>query len=178
MKLQTKPIMMMAIALFVVCQTALIQAAEAAQRSGLVTVSQTVNAAPDYVFQAVQQIRSARDHVLESYDGKNAIVREIWHDLPVLGDAVCTYKETEVSQERIDYKLISSDKITKFEGSWIFQPLDGGKKTLVTLTTATQTALKLPFIQMITDRSAQVRSLARVRQVAFSAECAQARKLQ
>lgn len=146
----------------------------AVEHGGGITASQVVNAPAKCVYEAVQHIRNAPGHILESYDGKTAVVKENWTGLPLIGEAICVYQETEVSDKQIDYRLVSSDKITKFEGSWTFEPIDGGKKTLVKLSTTTEANIKLPFSQLVTDHNAAKRAACRVREAAKAAEAAHA----
>jgi hypothetical protein len=141
----------------------------ALESTGLVTAKQVVDVPAKYVFEAVRRVRAFPGHTLQSYDGKNAVVKENWTGLPIIGDAVCVYEENEISPFQIDYHLLNSDKITKFQGSWTFQPADGGKKTVVSLSTATEANIKLPFAQMITQHNALKRAAARIKEVAAEA---------
>lgn len=138
-----------------------------------VSNSLVVNAKPQVVFKAIQKARSASGaRKLISYKNNQAIIEELFDGLPLIGSAKCTYQEFEASPTRIDYSMIESDKLSKFEGSWILQQQEDGK-TSVTLTSTTECGIKLPFADKLTTQSAVRRVERRLHEIAAAAEAEQ-----
>jgi hypothetical protein len=129
-----------------------------------------VNAKVQAVFHAIQQARTCGGlRKLVSYKNSQAVIEEQFQGLPLIGSAKCVYQENEVSPSRIDYKMIESDKLSKFEGSWILkQETDG--RTSVTLTSDTECGLKLPFADRLCVQSATKRVDNRLHEIAKVAE--------
>ena len=117
-----------------------------------VTASTLVNASPSVVWEAIRGLRR-KDSVhrkLVSYKDNEAVLEEKFLGLPIIGDAVCTYKESEVPFQRIDYRLIKSDHFKVFEGSWVLTPAENGQKTLVCLSSCSDPGLRVPFWKDLT----------------------------
>lgn len=78
--------------------------------------------------------------------------------VPVLGTAVCEMHNKEVPFERIDYKLIKSDRFKTMEGSWVLTTLEGGK-TKLELSSLLDTGMPVPrgMVNSITARKIQKR---------------------
>jgi len=130
-----------------------------------------VHARAQAVYRAIQHARTASGcRKLVSYKNHRAIIEEDFTGLPILGTAHCTYQEVETSASRIDYALISSDKLTKFEGAWVLTPVDNGKQTLVELISTTEANLKLPFADRLTLQSTNRHIAQRLHEIAASAE--------
>jgi hypothetical protein len=62
----------------------------------------------------------------------------------MLGDVECTYQETEEPYSRIDFQLLSSNKLKIFEGNWQISPMGDGKTTLVKLTSFLDSEANVP----------------------------------
>ena len=131
-----------------------------------------INAKPQFVYKAIQKARSASGKRLVSYKDNQAIIEEHFDGLPLIGSAKCIYKENETSPTRIDYSLIESDKLSKFEGAWILSPQADGKTT-VTLTSDTECGLKLPFADRLCTQSSIKRVEKRLHEIAGAAEAEQ-----
>ncbi len=63
--------------------------------------------------------------------------------IPVFGSAVCEMQNKEVPLERIDYKLIKSDRFKQMEGSWVLTSIDG-KNTTLQLSTNLDLGIPVP----------------------------------
>ncbi|HEY9680426.1 MAG TPA: SRPBCC family protein [Oculatellaceae cyanobacterium] len=147
-----------------------LQAPAFCQHSKGVTNTIIVNAKVQAVFHAIQQARTCGGfRKLVSYKNNQAVIEEQFQGLPLIGSAKCVYQENEVSPNRIDYKMIESDKLSKFEGSWILKD-EGEGRTSVTLTSETECGLKLPFADKLTVQSATKRVDNRLHEIAKVAE--------
>jgi ribosome-associated toxin RatA of RatAB toxin-antitoxin module len=78
--------------------------------------------------------------------------------IPVFGSAVCEMQNKEVPLERIDYKLIKSDRFKHMEGSWVLTPTSDGKTTLE-LSTSLDLGMPVPksVINSLTAKKLQRR---------------------
>ncbi len=87
---------------------------------------------------------------MRSTEAGKAIIEESFGGVPVVGSSRVVYEEIEtVPNERIDFKLIESDKLNCFEGSWILSSAEDGKSTNVELFARLDTKLPLPFKEQI-----------------------------
>lgn len=87
---------------------------------------------------------------LVSYDGKNAVVKEFFPSMPVLGSATCTYTEHELTPKKlISYEMLSSDHFHKFEGMWQLNPGPRPDTTMVSLTTTLDPGIRFPFWEQL-----------------------------
>jgi hypothetical protein len=105
-----------------------------------------IKATPEEVFDAIRSYRKSdaeKRTVVEEKKG-HSIIKEKFPAVPVLGDVDCTYEETEVPYSRIDYQMISSNKLKIFEGNWQLTPVGDGKSTLVKLTSYVDSEANLP----------------------------------
>jgi len=144
-----------------------------AQHDRGVSNSITVNAKPQCVYHAIQKARTTTgSRRLVSYKNNQAIIEEFFDGLPLIGSAKCLYQENETSPTRIDYTMIESDKLSRFEGAWILTPQADGK-TAVTLTSNTACAIKLPFVDKLATQSAIRRVERRLHEIATAAEAEQ-----
>lgn len=117
-----------------------------------VVSKELVNASPEQVFQAIRNYRksdTAKRQIVSEKTGE-AVIHEFFPDVPVLGHVDCTYIEKEVPYSRIDYKLVTSEKLKVFEGCWTLTPMDGGKETLVRLMSYLNTDVNVPFKDFLT----------------------------
>lgn len=87
--------------------------------------------------------------------------------LPVIGTAVCVMDTAEVPLQRIDYKLVKSDRFKAMEGSWVLTALEDGKKTALELSTHIDLGMPVPraFMNAVTAKKLEKR-LNRVKQMA------------
>jgi hypothetical protein len=64
--------------------------------------------------------------------------------IPVFGSAVCEMQNKEVPLERIDYKLIKSDRFKHMQGSWVLTPSSDGRTTTLELSTSLDLGMPVP----------------------------------
>lgn len=113
-----------------------------------VSCQMDIDAKPEKVWAAIQARRNADPHSrrLLSYDGKVAMVKELFPSMPVLGKAFCTYSENEVSPNKlIEYKLVDSDHFRKFQGAWRLSPGARPNTTTVSLSNTFDPGVRFPF---------------------------------
>src|ERR1700722_18181127 len=98
-----------------------------------------IKAPPQIVWDAVHEERKhdpdmAYSKVIE--EGVNECkLEQKFTLLPVIGTATCLMHQHEVPLQRIDYKLLKSDRFKAMEGSWVFTSAEDGKATLLELST-------------------------------------------
>jgi hypothetical protein len=107
---------------------------EAKGKPELIKASIIIDAPKEVVWQAVHDERKHDPDLAYSkiiVPGEHEYVLEQKMVLiPVFGSAVCEMQNKEVPFERIDYKLIKSDRFKHMEGSWVLTPNSDGKTTL------------------------------------------------
>lgn len=135
-------------------QTESAQAANDKKRHG-VESSVVITAPPEVVFEHIQLSRNREPgrRKLLSHENATAIIEECFADLPVIGSAKCTYSEVETPAKRVEYHMISSDKLKSFEGAWELLPLEAGQKTLVKLNSYTEPKIPFPFARELASSS-------------------------
>ena len=107
--------------------------------------SVSVNASREAVWNAIKSYRQAepgKRKTLSDDEGR-AVIEESFGGVPVIGSSRVVYEEVETLHERIDYRLVRSEIISKFEGSW--KLTEEGSKTSVELTTTIDIAIAVPF---------------------------------
>jgi len=130
-----------------------------------------IQASPDIVWTSVHEERKhdpdlAYSKVLNQ-ENNRATLEQKFAFLPVIGTAVCVMANEEKPGERIDYWLLKSDRFKAMEGSWVLTPHDGGKATVLELSTYIDMGYPVPraFMDTITSRKLE-RRLNNVRVVA------------
>ncbi|CAN5163648.1 hypothetical protein BH10CYA1_BH10CYA1_58010 [soil metagenome] len=142
----------------------------------MVSNSTIINAPVKAVWEAMRTLRRndpAHRKVLSS-SGGDYVVEEKFDGIPILGQAVCTYKEHEVPMQRLEYSLIKSDKLKAFDGEWELSPTADGKTNLK-LSSRTDAGICVPFANRITrNRTAKsiAKRLDQVRDIATSTKVA------
>ncbi len=128
-----------------------------------------VDAPPDLVWQSVHEERRhdpdlAYSKVLEQKDNECRLEQKFVL-IPVIGASVCEMKNWEVPGQRIDYKLIKSDRFKAMEGSWVLTPVKDG--TLLELNTHLDLGLPVPkpLMNSVTSKKLE-RRLGNVRKMA------------
>ncbi len=132
----------------------------------------TVNAPRTKVWSAILSYRSSepdKRKVLSS-DAEKTVIEEKFPGLPMLGSSRVVYAEYEKQPDRIDYKLVESDKLNKFEGYWSLQESDGGNATVVELTGSIDIAVVLPFKEKVLESQADADMKKRLSYVKRTAE--------
>jgi hypothetical protein len=87
--------------------------------------------------------------------------------IPVIGSAVCQMHNKEVPNERIDYKLIKSDRFKHLEGSWVLSTAANGNTNLELLTNID---LGLPVPRSMVNNLTQKKLQRRLKNVKEAAE--------
>ncbi|HEY9679822.1 MAG TPA: SRPBCC family protein [Drouetiella sp.] len=143
----------------------------------MVSKSVTIDAPVKVVWEAIRTLRRndpSHRKVLSS-NTSDYVVEEKFDSIPVIGDAVCTYKEHETPMQRLEYSMIKSDKLKAFEGEWDLSPTADGK-TVLKLSSRTDAGIKIPFADKMTrcrtaktiqHRLEEVREIASKTQVAM-----------
>jgi carbon monoxide dehydrogenase subunit G len=102
-----------------------------------VIASIAINAPPSAVWQAIHDERQVASDLVASKvlenNGDNYVLEQRWRILPILKDTSCTMSETEHANERIDFKLLSSDEFKVMQGSWLLKPSSSGEVTQLDL---------------------------------------------
>ena len=131
-----------------------------------------IKAPPELIFEAIRQQRSCKEkhRVLQSYDGKIAVVKEEIHGVPVYGKVECVWQETEQEFSRIDFKMLSSTKFKESHGAFICQPAKDGKSTILELQAHMDAGLMVPFAAELTKASTSKDSKARLEEIKLAAE--------
>jgi hypothetical protein len=79
-----------------------------------------------------------------SEKGNEIMLEQKFCLLPVIGTSVCTMQQNETPGQRIDYKLIKSDRFKLMEGSWVLVPSADNKSTTLQLTTLLDLGMPVP----------------------------------
>lgn len=111
-----------------------------------------VNAPIERVWQAIQDRRKSdpQHRQLLSYDGKEAVIKEVFPSMPILGTSIATYSEREIRPLRqIAYKLVASPKFRTFEGCWTLTPGSTPNTTLVNLTLTFDPGIRFPLWERV-----------------------------
>jgi hypothetical protein len=126
----------------------------AAEKHKGVEQSLVIKAPVKMVFEGIQSSRTSNPEKrrLVSQHQDTSVIDEKISDLPVIGTAHLVYKEIEVPFKRIDYLLVSSDKLKAFEGSWELTPLENGD-TRVSLKSYTEVKVWVPFARELSSSS-------------------------
>lgn len=111
-----------------------------------------VKAQPQVVYDAILALRVDDPSAVKqlSRSEKQSVIEEKFDRLPIIGRAICVYVETYTPWQRIDYRMIRSDKFKAFEGSWVVTPQDE-ESAIVELSSYIDTGLSIPFARQITD---------------------------
>lgn len=140
-----------------------------------------VKATPKEVFDAIRTYRKSEPLTRKVIEEKKncTTIKETFPAVPVLGDVECTYQETEEPYSRIDFQLLSSNKLKVFEGNWQISPVGDGKTTLVKLTSFLDSNANLPakeFLQHLQTHQDIHKRLTFVKKIAEGEERAEEAK--
>jgi ribosome-associated toxin RatA of RatAB toxin-antitoxin module len=160
-----------------------IEKSASAQRKGnsWCTASMLIKAPPETVWRAVHDERQhdpdiSYSKILEQSDNQCKLEQKFCF-IPFLGTSTCVTNQVEIPNQRIDYKLLQSDHFKEMEGSWIFRPADGGRATLLELTSHLDLGLPVPKMLMdgVTTKRMEKR-LSHIKRIAEKSHSALARK--
>jgi ribosome-associated toxin RatA of RatAB toxin-antitoxin module len=131
----------------------------------------TIKAPARIVWEAVHKERAtdpdlSYSKVVEK-QGDKVMLEQKFNGMPVIGEAVCLLEQTEAINQRIDYKLVRSDKFKDLRGSWILTELPEGS-TKLELHSVLNTGL--PFSEHIINHVLKGRINKRLERVKVSAE--------
>jgi len=131
----------------------------------------TIKAPARIVWEAVHKERAedpdlTYSKVIEK-QGDKVMLEQKFNGMPVIGEAVCLLEQTETINQRIDYKLVRSDKFKALRGSWILTELPDGR-TKLELHSVLNTGL--PFSEHIINHVLKGRIHKRLERVKVSAE--------
>lgn len=116
------------------------------------TARTTIKAPPEIVWRAVHDERQndpdiAYSKVLEQTENQFKLEQKFTF-IPFLGTSTCVTHQTEVPNQRIDYKLVKSDHFKAMEGSWVLSPSEGGKSTVLEFSSHLDLGLPVPKMLM------------------------------
>lgn len=121
-----------------------------------VTITQQIAAAPDRVWQAIKERRQSDSNhrKMLSYNGHTAIIKEMFSAMPILGDTFCTYEEDEIMPlRRLEYKLLNSNHLHQFQGTWLLSSGFKANTTIVSLSSSIDPDIRFPFWRKIATRA-------------------------
>lgn len=140
----------------------------------MISVRILVNANQRLVWQTIRDSRQDDPDVqyskITQVSDTEKILEQKYVALPVFGATTCVMKVNEDMGKRVDYKLIKSDRLAEFEGSWILTQA-GENKTMMEL--SNHIKLKLPVPQKLVDMFTGKKLAARALFVKTKAESAQ-----
>lgn len=140
----------------------------------------TINASPRIVYDVIRNLRNTmhKKQVRELSKTKNhTMIEETFHVLPVIGKAVCVYKETYVPGKQISYHMVRSERFKAFEGKWLITKCSTGKTQLSLSSYVDAGMSHIPFAKQITrmetkkgikKRLASVKKIAEKKQIAMA----------
>lgn len=151
-----------------------IDKAEARDNAQWSTGSVVIKASPEIVWQSVHDERAsdpdlAYSKVLEKGENESRLEQKFTF-LPVIGTAVCEMRNWEVPLQRIDYKMIKSDRFKSMEGSWVLTPMENGQTKL---DLSTNLDMGLPVPRAMVNGIASKRITVRLKHVKDMAESRQ-----
>lgn len=128
------------------------------------TVAIVINAPPNLVWEAIRENRSSDPDVQYSkftaINESERMLEQKYTSLPIFGSTTCTLKLEEELHKRIDYNLVSSDRLSEFEGSWVLSPTEDMHSTRLEL--SNHLKLNIPVPQRIIDAFAAPKMKTRV----------------
>lgn len=150
---------------------------EISDRQGhkMLTIKIVINASPQVVWQAIREAREDDPDVqyskITQISETQRILEQKYVALPVVGSTTCVIKVEESSGKRVDYKLMQSDRLAEFDGSWVLTPIQEQKATVLEI--SNHIRLKFPLPQKIVDIFASKKLKTRAEFVKRQAEAAQ-----
>ncbi len=132
----------------------------------------TVNAGEETVWKSIVSYRESQPHRrrLISKTENIARIEESFTGLPLVGSASVVYEEIEYPFNRIDFQLIESEHLSKFNGSWSIVANADGETSDIHLTAEFDIHLQLPFKEAIVNQLAEMDSAKRLEYVKRTAE--------
>jgi hypothetical protein len=131
-----------------------------------------IKAPPKFVFEAIRKERdtqSVRRKTI-AFDGRIAKIDEQLVNVPVYGKVHCLWEETEYPYQKIDYRMIESDKFKEAYGSWMLNASADKTTTRLELKNYIDTNLCMPFADQVTRRETMGSEKERLARVKSTAE--------
>lgn len=100
--------------------------------------------------------------------GNTKTIEQKFINIPILGSVMATTRQVEdPSMRRIDYELVKSDKFKALDGSWELTPMEGGRSTMLRLSSHLDVGVPFSgfFIKSATQKKLEKR-IANVKQLA------------
>jgi hypothetical protein len=70
------------------------------------------------------------DSKIQSSTADGAIVEQRFGHIPILGETTATVKATTVPMQRLEYRMIRSDRLKALSGTWILTPINANSTNL------------------------------------------------
>lgn len=107
------------------------------------------------------------DSKIDRRNPNEATVEQKFHVIPMLGETTAVIKVTAVPKQRIDYKLIKSDKLKDLSGSWTLTEIS---PTTTKLQLSSRVDLGLPVPHFLVNRFVAQKVRVRLQKVKKLAE--------
>lgn len=123
-----------------------------------------INAPPNLVWEAIRENRAADPDVQYSkfteISDSERLLEQKYTAIPIFGSTICVLKLDEQLNKSIEYNLVSSDRLSEFEGRWVLCKAeeDGGTE----LELSNHLKLNLPVPQRLIDAFSAPKMKARV----------------
>ena len=137
-----------------------------------ISESVEIKAPPKFVFDAIRKERDAKSvrRKTIAFDGRVAKIDEQLTNVPVYGKVHCLWEETEYPYQKIDYRMIESDKFKEAYGSWMLNASSDKLTTRLELKNYIDTNLTIPFADQVTRRETLDSEKSRLARVKSTAE--------
>ncbi len=149
----------------------------ASSGAALAASSVLIKAPLSLVWRAVHAERLRNPEVAYSkvltQSGNTSTIEQKFTNVPIFGSVIAVTSQIEDVNKRIDYTLVQSDRFKAMEGSWEFSPVNGGKETMLTLSSYVDVGV--PFSGMFIKNATHKKIKLRLANVKFIAEHEQAR---
>lgn len=129
-----------------------------------VSAAVVIKAPPAEVWRSIHEERAkdpdlAYSKVLEQISPTEYKLEQKFNFIPVIGSSVCVMHQKEVTNERIDYSLLQSDRFKAMEGSWVLTPTTDGKETRLELSSHLDMGIPVPrmFMNGVSTKKIQKR---------------------
>lgn len=134
-----------------------------------------IDASQQAVWKAIVSYRESQPHRRRviSADGERAVIEESFTGLPMVGDSRVVYEEIETPFDRIEFRMLEAEHLSKFQGAWIVtKDSSANSKTSIELTAEFDIDLQLPFKDTILNQLADMDMAKRISYVKKTAETA------
>ncbi|MDZ4835285.1 MAG: SRPBCC family protein [Candidatus Melainabacteria bacterium] len=118
----------------------------------------TVQAGQQSVWKAILNYRASQPHRrrMVSQTENVTVMEESFTGLPMVGTSRLVYEEVEHPFEKITFKLVEGQHLSKFHGSWKLVPSADGRTCAVHIDAEFDTNLPVPFKENILNQLAEM----------------------